>query len=177
MCWAHGGGGDPKGWGPDNTFFWCHKTIYIFNVSRQIWLSQWHFYRPYIEEFQFCSVLGQNFTHFPWKLVSTGKLANRKEDSDKLVQREVCHFSEENPQRGSFGLSFFFLLRDFPIGSSLWKSGVHYQCRKEKPLTERKQTSSLKSFLFSANHEDNLKVRIIYWILSIKWINDQDGAQ
>ena len=51
LCLADGGEGDPKGWGLDNTFFWCHKTIYIFNMSRQIWLSHWHFYKPYIEEF------------------------------------------------------------------------------------------------------------------------------
>ena len=117
MCSAHGGGGDPKGWGPDNTFFWCHKTIYIFNMSRQIWLSHWHFYRPYIE---------RNFSSVQYSakilLISQGnwsaELANGKrflswwkEDSDKCA--EVCHFCEENPQRGSFGLS--------PLSSCCWE--------------------------------------------------------
>ena len=69
------------------------------------------------------------------------------------VQRGVCHFCEEKPPERFIWL-IRRLLRDFPIGSSLWKSSVHYQWKKEKPLTE----SRLRPFSFS--HLDMTHQRI-----------------
>ena len=82
---------------------------------------------------------------------------------------EFCHFCEENPQRGSFGLSSAYW-EIFQLDHPLWKSCVHFQCKKEKPLTEKKVDFAVEklSFSFFCQPSKEYLWKKLRWYLNVK---------